>query len=158
MRPSSSTSSLDSQNDVEMAQLSMIPSSPDSYKHSGSPQSLLQDDNDDDYDDDRDDDDGGERALLSEDTSTRWEEKTPLDAAALWKQTSGIIIEVSASFRRQPTFPDPGALDPTNAPFHNNGQSAYGGIVRQDIRMFQSILRYPCALILRFAAGSTGKR
>ena len=106
---------------MEMAQLSMIPSSPDSYKHNGSPQSLLQDDNDDGYDDDRDNDDNGERALLSEDTSTRWEEKTPLDAAALWKQTSGIIIEVSTSFRRRPTFPDPGALDPTNAPFHHNG-------------------------------------
>jgi hypothetical protein len=125
MGPSSSTSSLDSQNDVEMAQLSMIPSSPDSYKHSGSPQSLLQDnddddDDDDDYDDDGDNDDNGERALLSEDTPTRWEEKTPLDAAVYWKQTSGIIIEVSASFRRRPTFPDPGALDPTNSPFHDN--------------------------------------
>ena len=87
-----------------MAQLSMIPSSPDSYKHSGSPQSLLQDNDDDDYDDDRDDDDNGERALLSEDTPTRWEEKTPLDAAALWKQTSGIVVEVSASLRRQTYF------------------------------------------------------
>jgi len=107
MDHSSSTPSLDSQNDVEMAQLSKIPSSPDSYKdHSGAPQSLLQDD-DDDYEDDRD---GGERALLSEDTPTRWKENTRLDAAAIWKQTSGIVVEVSASesFCHQPTFPDLG--------------------------------------------------
>jgi len=121
MGPPSSTSSLDSQNDVEMAQLTKIPSSPDSYKHSGTPQSLLHDDDDDDDNDYEDDGDGGERALLSEDTPTRWEEKTPLDAAALWKQTSGIVVEVSASFRRQPTFPDPRALDPTNAPLHHDG-------------------------------------
>lgn len=121
MGPSSSTSSLDSQNDVEMAQLTMIPSSPDSYKHSDAPQSLLHDDDDDDYEDDGDDGDSGEQALLSEDTPARWEEKTPLDAAALWKQTSGIVVEVSASLRRQPTFPNPRALDPTNAPLHHNG-------------------------------------
>lgn len=103
-----------------MAQLSTKLSSPDSYKHSDAPQ------DDDDYEDDED---GGERALLSEDTPDRWKEKTPLDAAALWKQTSGIVVEVSASFRRRPTFPDLGALDPTNAPFHHNRQSAYGGTV-----------------------------
>lgn len=104
MYPSSSTPSLDSQHDVEMAQLSKIPSSPDSYKDSGAPQSLPQDD-DDDYEDDRD---GGERALLSEHTPSRWKENTRLDAAAIWKQTSGIVVEVSASFCCQPTFADLG--------------------------------------------------
>jgi hypothetical protein len=102
MYPSSSTPSLGSQNDVEMVQLSKIPSSPDSYKDSGAPQSLPQDD-DDDYEDDRD---GGERALLSEDTPSRWKE--PLDAAAIWKQTSGIVVEVSASSCRRPAFADLG--------------------------------------------------
>jgi hypothetical protein len=125
MGPPSSSPSLDSQNEVELAQLSKIPSPSDSYKDSGAHQSL---DDDDDYEDDRD---GGERALLSEDTPTRWKENTRLDPGAIWTQTSGIILEVSTSFT-PPTvvLPDLGAVDSTDAPFHHIGQSIYWRTVR----------------------------
>jgi len=46
---------------------------------------------------DSDDDDGGERALLGENTQTRWKEKPPSNFLRLWKETSGIVIEVSVS-------------------------------------------------------------
>ncbi len=143
MAPSSSTPSLDSQNDVELAALHKIPASPNSYKPAGIPQTPLRDD----YDDDADDGDGGERALLGEDTQTRWQEKTPLNVAAFWRQTSGIVVEVSASSRRS-TFPDPTTLDATDAPLHHIGQYLHGGTVRQNIRM--SIRSWcPCTLTVR---------
>jgi hypothetical protein len=97
-----------SQNDMEMAPLVKIPG--------GSTQSLLPDD----YDDDADDGDAGERPLLPQETQTRRQEKTPMNAATFWRQTSGIVVEVSASFLRS-TSPDPRTLDASNAPFHHDG-------------------------------------
>ena len=96
MGPRSSTSSLDSQNDMEMAPLDKIPASQDPYKPADSTQSLLRDD----YDDDADDGDAGERPLLREESQTRRQEKMPQNAAAFWRQTSGIVIEVSTSSHR----------------------------------------------------------
>jgi hypothetical protein len=97
-----------------MAPFDKIPPSHDPDKPGRSTQSLLRDD----YGDDVDDEDAGERALLSEETQTRWQEATPLNTAALWKQTSGIVVEVSTSSRRS-AFPDLRALDTTNPPFHD---------------------------------------
>lgn len=93
----------------------------------GTPQPL-----EDDYDSD-DDDGSGEHALLNENTQTRRE--TPSKSAAFWKQTSGMIVEVSASSVWS-SVPDPRSLDTTNTFFHHNKQSFYGGAVLQDIRTF----------------------
>jgi hypothetical protein len=117
--PSPTTSSLASESDIEMISLDELPVSPKPYTPGDTSQSLP-----DDHD--SDDDDGGERALLGENTETRWREKTP---SGFWKQTSGIVVEVSVSSLRS-SVSDHGTLDTTNAPFHNNGQSVYGEAVR----------------------------
>lgn len=98
---------------MEMAPLDKVPT-PD--EPGGNTQSLLPDD----YDDDADDGDAGQRPLLRGETQARWQEKAPLNAATFWRQTSGIIVEVSPSSHRS-TFPDPRTLDTTNAPFHHDG-------------------------------------
>jgi hypothetical protein len=109
--PSPTISSLVSESDIEMISLDEIPVSPTP----GDTSQSLPDDHD------SDDDDGGERALLGENNRTRWEEKTP---PGFWKQTSGIVVEVSVSSLRS-SHSDPGSLDTTNAPFHHDGQSVY---------------------------------
>ena len=101
---------------MEMAPLDKMPTPQDHYKPNDSTQSLLPDD----YDDDADDGDAGERPLLREQTQARWQEKTPLDAGSFWRQTSGIVVEVSPSSHLS-TFPEPRTLDATNAPFHHDG-------------------------------------
>ncbi|KAH9961041.1 hypothetical protein BC827DRAFT_1132217 [Russula dissimulans] len=77
-------SSLNSEDDIEMLHLDEIPVSPISYKR----EDPLREDDDDD-----DDGDSGERALLVENTQTRWKGERTSKAIALWKQTSGIIVE-----------------------------------------------------------------
>ena len=121
--PSTAPSSVASESDVEMITLDEIPKP---YTPGDTSQS-----HPDDHDSD-DDDDGGERALLGENTQTRWRENIPSMPSGFWKQTSGIVVEVSASsFWSSVT--DPGTLDTTNAPFHHNGPSVYGGTVFQNI-------------------------
>jgi hypothetical protein len=122
------SSSFDSQNDLELAPLDKIPTQ---QEPPCDPAPSLAED---DYDDDASDGDAGEQPLLHEGTQTRWEAKTPLTAVTFWKQTSGIVVEVSA-FSHQCTFPNPRALDATNAPFHHDRQSVYGGTARQNIRV-----------------------
>jgi hypothetical protein len=112
---SPATSSLASESDIEMISLDELPGSQDtSQPHLDEPDS------------DDDDDDDGERALLGENTQGRWKEKIPSIPLGFWKQSSGIVIEVSASSLRS-SVSDPGTLDTTNAPFHHIGQSVYGG-------------------------------
>jgi hypothetical protein len=98
-----------SSNDLEMAPLDNAHTP---HEQRGSTQG--------DYDDDADDGDAGDRPLLSEETQARWREKTPLNAATFWRQTSGIVVEVSPSSHRS-TFPDPRILDTANAPLHYDG-------------------------------------
>lgn len=117
--PSPATSSLASESDIEMITLEEIPKH---YTPGDTPQS-----HPDDHD--SDDDDGGERALLGENTQTRWRENIPSNPKGFWKQTSGIVVEVSGSSFLRCTVSDPGTLDTTNAPFHHNGPSVYGGTV-----------------------------
>jgi hypothetical protein len=105
-----------------------IPVTPNSFKPESSTQSLR------DADDSDDEGDGGERALLSEDTQARWQEEKPSNAAAFWKQNSGIIIEVSASSLRS-IVPYPRTLDATNAPLHHVGQSIHRAAAFRDICM-----------------------
>ena len=62
-----------------------------------------------DGDHDSDDDDDGERALLGENTQTRWTEKPLSIYLWFWKQTSGIIVEVSVSSFRS-SVSNPGTL------------------------------------------------
>ena len=85
-----------------MASLDEIHVSPTHYE----PRDTAQEPPDDH---DSDDDDGGERALLGENTQTRtrWKEKTPSISLGLWKQTSGIVVEVSlSSFRSSVSNPN----------------------------------------------------
>jgi len=81
----------------------------------------------DDHDSDDDVDDGGERALLGESTQTRWKEKPRSIYMGFWKQTSGIVVEVSVSSFRSIVVSNsgPGTLDITDSPFHDVGQSVY---------------------------------
>lgn len=88
--PSPTSSSLASENDIEMAPLDEVDASPKHYE----PRDIAQSPPDDH---DFDDDDGGERALLGENTQTRWREKPLSISLGFWKQSSGIIVEVSVS-------------------------------------------------------------
>ena len=81
-------------------------------------------------DHDSDDDDGGERALLGEHTQTRWKEGPLSVSLGFWKQTSGIVVEVSvSSFRASVSNSGPGTLDTTDSPYHDVEQSVYGEAV-----------------------------
>jgi hypothetical protein len=120
---SPTSSSLASENDIEMASLDEIHVSPKHYEPPDTAQSPP-----DDHD--SDDDDGGERALLGENTQTRWKEKPLSISLRFWKQTSGIVVEVSLSSFRSSVFNSgPGTLDITDSPFHDVGQSVYGGAI-----------------------------
>jgi hypothetical protein len=90
MGPPSPTSSSASESDIELATLHEIHVSPKHYEPRDTAQSPT---DDHDYDDD----DGGERALLGENTQTRWKEKPLSISLGFWKQTSGIVVEVSVS-------------------------------------------------------------
>jgi len=136
-------SSLNSEDDIEMYD---IPVSPNSYKREDLPESLQED-----YDDD-DDRESGERALLVENTQTSWKGERASKVIAFWKQTSGIVVEVSAS-SFQACVIDSGTLDTANAPFHHTRQPLHGGTVFKNIGMFSVSL---CSLLLR--CGSIGER
>jgi hypothetical protein len=121
--PSPTSSSLASENDIEMASLDEINVPPKHYELRDTAQSPP-----DDHD--SDDDDGGERALLGENPQTRWEEKPLSTYLGFWKQTSGIIVEVSvSSFCSSVSNSGPGILDITDSPFHDDGHSVYGEVV-----------------------------
>lgn len=90
MDPPSPTSSLASESDIEMLSLDEINGSPKHYEPRESAQSLPDDI-------DSDDDEGGERALLGENTQTRWKEKHLSKFLVVWNQTSGIVVEVCVS-------------------------------------------------------------
>ena len=120
--PSPTTSSVTSESDIEMLSLEEPPVPLKPY----APEDISQS-HPDDHDSD-DDDDGGERALLGENTETRWKERAPSIYLGFWKQTSGIVIEVSLSSLRS-GFANHGTLDTANAPFHDIGQSVHGGAV-----------------------------
>ncbi|KAH9992844.1 hypothetical protein BJV77DRAFT_1001392 [Russula vinacea] len=85
--PSPTTSSVTSESDIEMLSLEEPPVPLKPY----APEDISQS-HPDDHDSD-DDDDGGERALLGENTETRWKERAPSIYLGFWKQTSGIVIE-----------------------------------------------------------------
>jgi hypothetical protein len=122
MRPPSPTaSSPTSESDIEMLSLDDLAVPSKSYAPGDTSQS-----HPDDHD--SDDDDGGERALLGENTETRWKGKPSSIYLGFWKQTSGIVVEVSVS-SLQSRFADHGTPDTSNAPFHDIGQSIYGGAV-----------------------------
>lgn len=116
--PSPASSPLAS--DIEMISLDELPGPQKSYAPGDTSQPHL------DEPDSDDDDDDGERALLGENTQTRWKENIPSIPLGFWKQSSGIVIEVSTSSLRS-SVSDPGTIDTTNAPFHHIGQSVYGG-------------------------------
>ena len=59
------------------------------------PQDTTQSPPDDHDSDDDDDGESGERALLGVHTETRWTEKPLSISLGFWKQTSGIVAEVS---------------------------------------------------------------
>lgn len=84
-------------------------------------------------DHDSDDDDGGEsgeRALLGENTQTRWKGKPLGISLGFWGQTSGIVVEVSvSSFRSSVSNSNPETLDITDSPCHDVEQSVYGEAV-----------------------------
>ncbi|KAF8496847.1 Mg transporter [Russula emetica] len=84
--PSSTSSSSASGSDIEMLSLDESHVSPKHYEPRDTAQSPP-----DDHD--SDDDDGGERALLGENTQTRWKEKPLSISLGFWKQTSGIVVE-----------------------------------------------------------------
>lgn len=120
---SPTSSSLASESDIEMAPLDEIHVSPKHYEPRDTAQSPP-----DDHD--SDDDDGGERALLGENTQARWKEESLSISPGFWKQTSGIVVEVSlSSFRSSVSNSGPGALDITDSPFHDVEQSVYGEAV-----------------------------
>ena len=118
--PSPASSPLVSESDIEMISLEELPGAQKSYAPGNTSQPH------EDEPDSDDDDDDGERALLGENTQTRWKEKIPSIPLGFWRQSSGIVIEVSASSLRS-SVSDPGTLDTTNAPFHYIGQSVHGG-------------------------------
>ena len=98
--PSPTSSSSASENDIEMASLDKTHVSPTHYEPRDTAQSPP-----DDHDSDDGLDDGGERALLGENTQTRWKEKPLSISLGFWKQTSGIVVEVSvSSFRSTVVF------------------------------------------------------
>jgi hypothetical protein len=121
--PSPTSSSSSSESDIEMLSLKEIHVPPKHYEPRDAAQSPP-----DDHD--SDDDDDGERALLGENTQTRWKEEPLSTYLGVWKQTSGIVVEVSlSSFRSRVSNSGPGTLDITDSPFHDVGQSVYGGAV-----------------------------
>jgi hypothetical protein len=113
--PSPTSPSLASESDIEMASLDEICVSPKHYdpRDRDTAQSPPNDH-------DSDDDDGGERALLGESTQTRWKEKPLSISLGFWKQTSGIVVEVSvSSFRSSVSNLGPGTLDITDSALHD---------------------------------------
>lgn len=111
----------------------------------------------DDHDSDDDDDDGGERALLGESTQTRRKEKPRSFYMGFWKQTSGIVVEVSvSSFRSIVSNSGPG----TSRHYRLSSSRRWAVCLRGS-----SFLKYPyvklfiifCLLLILYC-GSTGKQ
>jgi hypothetical protein len=117
---------LASESDIEMFSIDEINGSPKQYE----PRDTAQSPPDDHDSDDDDDGESGERALLGVHTQTRWAEKPLSISLGFWKQTSGIIAEVSVpSFRSGVSNAGPGTLDITNSLCHDVEQSVYGEAV-----------------------------
>ena len=124
--PSPTSSSLASEDDIEMFSLDEINVSPKHYE----PRDTTQSPPDDHDSDDDDGGESGERALLGENTQTRWKVGTLSTSLGLWEQTSGIIVEVSVpSFRFSVSNSGPRTLDITDSPCHDVEQSLYGEAV-----------------------------
>jgi hypothetical protein len=124
--PSPTSSSLASEDDIEMLSLDEINVSPKHYE----PRDTVQSPPDDHDSDDDDGGESGERALLGENTQTRWKVEALSTSLGLWGQTSGIVVEVSVpSFRSSVSNSGPGTLDITDSPYHDVEQSLYGEAV-----------------------------
>src|SRR6266852_6408428 len=93
--PSPTSPSLAPESDIEMFSLDEINVPPKQYEPRDTAQSPTDDHDSDDDDDSDDDGESGERALLGVHTQTRWTEKPLSISLGFWKQTSGIIAEVS---------------------------------------------------------------
>ncbi|KAI0270288.1 hypothetical protein BGY98DRAFT_1100771 [Russula aff. rugulosa BPL654] len=87
--PSPTSSSLASEDDIEMFSLDEINVSPKHYE----PRDTTQSPPDDHDSDDDDGGESGERALLGENTQTRWKVEALSTSLGLWEQTSGIVVE-----------------------------------------------------------------
>jgi hypothetical protein len=90
--PSPTSSSLASEDDIEMFTLEEE-SPPKNYE----PRDTAQSPTDDHDSDDDDGGESGERALLGESMQARWKGKALLTPLGFWEQTSGIVVEVSVS-------------------------------------------------------------
>lgn len=142
--PSPTSSSLSSENDIEMFSLDEINVSPKHYEPQDTAQSPP-----DDHDSDDDDDGGesGERALLGENTQTRWNGKPLSISVGSWEQTSGIVVEVSASsFRSSVSNAGPGSAQTLPTLFVTTLSSLFTGKLFSKISVCQAIFSIFCVL------------